>query len=84
MASTAAEIIEQLNPLFRDVLEDDAIQLSPATTANDIENWDSITNIQLIVAIEKKYKIRFTSREIQNFKNVGELVDALLSKTTAA
>lgn len=84
MASTAAEIIEQLNPLFRDVLEDDAIQLSPATTANDIENWDSITNIQLIVAIEKKYKIRFTSREIQNFKNVGELADALLSKTTAA
>jgi acyl carrier protein len=84
MASTAAEIIEQLNPLFRDVLEDDAIQLSPATTANDIENWDSITNIQLIVAIEKKYKIRFTSREIQNFKNVGELVEALLSKTTAA
>ncbi len=83
MASTAAEIIEQLNPLFRDVLEDDSIQLSPATTANDIENWDSITNIQLIVAIEKKYKIRFTSREIQNFKNVGELADAVVAKTAA-
>lgn len=78
------QLLQDLTPVFKSELDDDTIVLSPSTTANDIENWDSITNIQLIVAIEKKYKIRFTSKEIQDFKNVGELANALLSKIVPA
>ena len=77
------EIITQITPIFRNELEEDTPVLTPETTANDVESWDSITNIQLIVAVEKFYKIRFTSREIQNFKNVGELCACIISKTIA-
>ena len=63
------EIITQITPIFRNELEEDTLVLTPETTANDVESWDSITNIQMIVAVEKFYKIRFTSREIQDFKN---------------
>lgn len=77
------EIIKQITPVFKDELEDNNLVLTPETTANDVETWDSITNIQLIVAIEKFYKIRFTSREIQEFKNVGELCECIISKITA-
>ena len=77
------EIITQITPIFRNELEEDTLVLTPETTANDVESWDSITNIQLIVAVEKFYKIRFTSREIQNFKNVGELCACIISKTIA-
>jgi acyl carrier protein len=79
----AEEIIEQITPIFKEELDDDTLVLTAGTTANDIETWDSITNIQLIVAVEKFYKIRFTSREIQDFKNVGELCACIISKTTA-
>ena len=77
------EIITQITPIFRNELEEDTLVLTPETTANDVESWDSITNIQMIVAVEKFYKIRFTSREIQNFKNVGELCACIISKTIA-
>ncbi|MEO7445225.1 MAG: acyl carrier protein [Ferruginibacter sp.] len=73
-------LLQDLTPVFRSELDDDNIVLTPETTADNVENWDSITNIQLIVAIEKKYKIRFTSKEIQQFKNVGELAESLRSK----
>lgn len=77
------EIITQITPIFRNELEEDTLVLTPETTANDVESWDSITNIQMIVAVEKFYKIRFTSREIQDFKNVGELCACIISKTIA-
>ena len=78
-----ADIITQITPLFKEELEDSDLVLTPETTANDVESWDSITNIQIIVAVEKFYKIRFTSREIQDFKNVGELCTCIISKITA-
>jgi acyl carrier protein len=74
------EIIVELTPLFRSEFDDQALVVKPEMTAADVENWDSITNIQLIVAIEKKYKIRFTSREIQDFKNVGEICESIIAK----
>jgi acyl carrier protein len=78
------DILLDLTPVFRKELDDETITLHPGITANDVANWDSITNIQLIVAIEKMYKIRFTSREIQDFKNVGELAESLISKIKPA
>lgn len=74
------ELIIELTPIFRNEFDDEELIVKPEMTAANVENWDSITNIQLIVAIEKKYKIRFTSREIQDFRNVGELCESLLSK----
>lgn len=74
------ELLLQIQEIFCDVLDDEEIVLEPATTADDVEGWDSLTHIQLIVAIEKHFKIKFTSKEILSWKNVGELVDCLASK----
>lgn len=75
-----AEIISQLNEIFEDIIDEGPVFLSDATTANDVGGWDSLTNIQLIVGIEKSMHIRFTSEEIQSWKNVGEMVDCILKK----
>ena len=77
---TAVEILREVNGIFIDQLENENIILNRASTADDIEEWDSLTHIQLIVAIEKYFKVRFTSAEIQNFSNVGEMCDALEKK----
>ncbi len=74
------EIYDKLNEIFRDVLDNDEIELQDSTTAEDIEEWTSLTHIQLIVEIEKAFKLRFTSEEILEWKNVGEMVDSILAK----
>lgn len=66
------DILEQVNNIFIDIL-DTNVKLSFSTTARDVEDWDSLNHIQLIVAIEKHFKIRFNSFEINNWKNVGEM-----------
>lgn len=65
---------------FRDILDNEELTLTDETTANDIEEWDSLSHIQLIVAIEKHFKIKFTSREILAWKNVGEMLDSIMIK----
>ena len=74
------EIINQVTGIFKDVLDNDDITLTDATTAGDVEDWDSLNHIQLVVAIEKHFKIRFTAKEIHSWQNVGELVDSLAAK----
>jgi acyl carrier protein len=73
-------ILTEVNGIFKDVLDDDSIVLSYETSAGDVEGWDSLTHIQLVVAVEKHFKMRFTSKEIQNWKNVGEMLDCILTK----
>jgi len=75
------DILEQVNSVFKDVLDNDSITVNENTTADDIAEWDSLSHIQLVVTIEKHFKIRFTSSEINNFKNVGEMCQSILSKT---
>lgn len=74
------QIIREVQEIFRDVLDNEEIVLTNETTADDIEEWDSLTHIQLIVSIEKHFQIRFTSREILSWQNVGEMIDCIASK----
>jgi len=77
---TRAEIIIKLNEIFADIIDEGPVYLSETNTSNDIEGWDSLTNIQLIVDIEKNLNIKFTSDEIFSWKNVGEMIDCILIK----
>lgn len=74
------QILNDMTVIFRDVLDNDNIELKEETTAADIEDWDSLTHILLISEIEKKFGIKFTSIEITRFQNVGELANSILSK----
>ena len=74
------EILKGVQDIFIDVLEDDDIVLNYNTTADDIEDWDSLNNILLIVEIEKKFKLKFKLEEIHSFKNVGEMCDYIFNK----
>ncbi|MBU3630072.1 acyl carrier protein [Polynucleobacter sp. AP-Melu-500A-A1] len=74
------QVYEELTTLFLDVLSLDALSLNDATVASDVENWDSLNHINLIVAIEQKFKVSFTTREVKKLKNVGEIVDLVISK----
>jgi acyl carrier protein len=74
------EILQAVNAIFIDVLDDENIKLSYETSADDVDDWDSLTHIQLVVAVEKHFKIRFTSQEIQRWENVGEMIDCILTK----
>ena len=75
------EIFSKLNEIFEDVLDlDETPELTDATTANDIEEWDSLSHIQLIVAIEKVFKLKFTSQEILKWNTVGEMVDTIIAR----
>lgn len=74
------QILAEVQEIFRDTLDNEEITLTDATTANDVEEWDSLTHIQLIVAIEKHFKLKFTSKEILSWQNVGEMVDCISTR----
>jgi acyl carrier protein len=69
-----SELLERLQTVFRDVFDDDSIVLAESTTANDIEGWDSLMHINLIIAVEKRFGVRFAAAEIAGLKNEGENV----------
>lgn len=74
------EIVEQLNEIFIDTLDNEDIVIEESTKASDIEDWDSLTHIMLVVAIEKHFKIKFTSKEILSWQDVGEMIDCIKEK----
>ena len=74
------DIEARVNAVFQAVFDNPELRVAADTTADDIEDWDSLTHIDLIVAVEKEFKIRFTTAEVTGLKNVGELMDAISRK----
>ncbi|MCI9359797.1 MAG: acyl carrier protein [Hungatella sp.] len=77
---TREEVFEKLNQVFQDVFDDDEIQVDDNTTSGDIEDWDSLEHINLIVAVEKKFGMKFNMGEVTTMKNVGEMADIILQR----
>ena len=76
------DIKNELQGVFRDVFDDDSIELFNEMTAADIEDWDFLSHVQLIVAIEKHFKLKFSTGDIMNLKNVGEMIEMIEKKLT--
>ena len=75
------ELLLQLQEIMADTFDLDAVEISPNTTAADIEEWDSLSHIRLIVAIEREFGVKFSNAEIEDMKNVGDLMGAIRKKT---
>ena len=75
---TQEEIYERLNAVFRDVFDDDQIEVCATTTSDDIEDWDSLEHINLVAAVEQEFGIKFTMAQVMGMKNVGEMVGIIL------
>jgi acyl carrier protein len=69
-----AQIYSRLAGVFNQVFDDETIEVTPQLTAKDVDGWDSLTHIRLILSVEKEFKIRFTTSEIGNLENVADLV----------
>jgi acyl carrier protein len=80
---TAQDILAQVNEVFRAVLSDPKLSIRPETTAKDVPEWDSLTHVELVVAIEKRFQIKFTAREVRRFQNVGEMCETIAQKLAA-
>ena len=77
---TRADIYRKLDEVFQDVFDDESIHVSDETTANDIEDWDSLEHINLMVAVENAFGTKFNMGQIGSLKNVGEMVDLIEKK----
>lgn len=75
------EIYERLNEVFRDFFDDDEIELTPDTTADDIEDWDSLNHITLMAAVEEEFGVRFTMGQVSGMKNVGEMAEIIAANS---
>jgi len=77
---TREEVFEKLNEVFRDVFDDETIELTDATTADDIEDWDSLMHITLISEVEDAFDVHFSMKEVTGMHNVGEMVAIILEQ----
>lgn len=75
------EIFERLDRVFQDVFDDDTIHVTPKTTADDIEDWDSLEHITLIATVERTFKMKFKMGEISSMKNVGQMANIIQART---
>ncbi len=76
----ANEIVSRLTPIFRDVFNDDGLVVDERMTAADVPSWDSLSNINMIIAVEKAFSAKFSIKDVRNLKNVGELIELIKRK----
>lgn len=74
------EVFTRLNEVFRDVFDDDDITVTDATTADDIEDWDSLEHINLLAAVEQEFGMKFNMGQVMSMKNVGEMADIIIAQ----
>ncbi len=74
-------IYTKLTNIFHDVFDDESIQVTPQLTADDVDEWDSLSHIRLVLAIEKKFGLKFSAAEVGRLKNVGEFVELIQSRS---
>ncbi len=72
-----SEIYGRLTGVFRDVFDDDTLTINDTTTANDIEDWDSLTHISLLTSVEDEFGVKFDMKAVLSLQNVGEMVDLI-------
>jgi acyl carrier protein len=75
------QIYQRLTEIFQDVFDEDSIEMTPKLSADDVDGWDSLTHIRLILTIEKAFKIKFSTSEIGKLENVGDLVALIQAKS---
>lgn len=75
-----AQIYDRLKSIFEDVFDDDTIAIHPTLSAKDVDGWDSLTHIRLILTVEKAFRVKFSTSEIGKLQNVGELVNLIQSR----
>ncbi len=74
------DILQRIQDVFRDIFNDDSLNINKETNANDIEDWDSLHHIRLVLSVEKEFKVKFSMDELQTFKNVGDMIDLINKK----
>ncbi len=80
MTQTCEQVLAEVNRIMCRTFNDDSIRLKYETTAHDVEKWDTLNHIELVVAVETHFNIRFNFAELQKFKNVGEMCDNIVLK----
>lgn len=80
---TKEEIVSQVNKIFKVILENELLVITETTKADDVEEWDSLTHIQLVVAIERHFKIKFTTAEIQGWHSAGDIFESIAKRLQA-
>ena len=77
---TREEIMDKVNEIFRDVFDDDSLVIVDSTNSDDIEDWDSLEHISLIISMEKEFDLKFDIKEVNKLENVGQMVDMIKDK----
>ena len=80
---TVAVILTKMTAIFHDVFDNDDIAVTPSLTAEDVPEWDSLTHVRLILAVQKAFNVKFSAAQISNLKNVGDLMDLIHAKQPA-
>ena len=81
---TTQQVEHTLTKVFQDIFDDDSIVVRPDLSANDVPEWDSLTHIRMLLTVEREFKITFSITEVGDLKNVGELTDLILKKTSGS
>ncbi len=78
----AQDILQQVEVIIKKTFDNDDVSITLETTADDVDEWDSMTHLELIDAIEKHFKVRFALGELQSLKNIGDMIKLILKKTS--
>ncbi|MBQ6967510.1 MAG: acyl carrier protein [Lachnospiraceae bacterium] len=77
---TREEVFEKITEIFREEFDDDTLVIVDETNAEDIEDWDSLAHVELVMSMEKEFNMKFNIKEVGKLKNVGEMADLILSR----